>query len=54
MVEGCNTRKQFYMLRGGMYTLTRKTLIKVGYSMEVPGYDGNNVLWEVVDYHVVE
>ena len=29
-------------------------LIKVGYSVEVFGYDRKNFLWEVVDYHFAE
>ena len=30
-----------------------KTLIKVGYSVEVLGYYRKNIIWEVVDNHVV-
>ena len=29
-------------------------IIRVGYSVKVSSYDGNKVLWEVLDYHVVE
>ena len=32
----------------------KKAIIKGGNSVEVPGYDRNKVIWEVVDYHVVE
>ena len=32
----------------------KKVLIKYGYSVEVPGYVGNEAIWEVVDYHFVE
>ena len=32
----------------------KEKIIKGGYLVEVVGSDGNNVLWEVVDNHVVE
>ena len=32
----------------------KKVLIKGGYYVEVSSYDGNKVLWEVVDNHVFE
>ena len=32
----------------------KQQLIKGGYSAEVSGYDGNKVLWVVVDDHIVE
>ena len=31
-----------------------KKLVKGGYLVEVVIYDGNNVIWEVVDDHIVE
>ena len=32
----------------------KEKIIKGGYLVEVVGSDGNNVLWEVADNHVVE
>ena len=32
----------------------RENIIKCGYLVEIVGYDGKKVLWEVVDDHVIE
>ena len=32
----------------------KENIIKVGYLVEVSVQDGRKVIWEVVDYHVVE
>ena len=37
-----------------LYMNNNKALIKVGYSVEVSGYDGNKVVWQVIYNHVVE
>ena len=37
-----------------IYMNDKKALISCGYSVEVSGFDGRKVIWEVVDDHVVE
>ena len=50
---GIKTRNRFYVLIGGMSTQI-KILFKGGYYVEVSGYDGKKIIWEVVDNHVVD
>ena len=43
------------MLRSGIYKIRRRgRLLKGGYLVEVDDKEGKNVIWEVVDNHVVE
>ena len=53
--EGGNIINICYMIIGGMFTFVKKrSLIKGGCSVYVPGSDALKFLWEVVDNHVVE
>ena len=40
--------------RWDLYTRQKTSLIKGGDYVEVSGYDGGEILWEVIDGHVVE
>ena len=49
-----NDKKFLHANMWDVYMNNKKELIKGGYSVEVSYYDGNKVLWEVVDDHDVE
>ena len=48
------TKTLLHAKRWYLYVNYKENLAKGGYSVEVSGHDKKNVLWEVVDDHVVE
>ena len=43
----------FNVIIGVLIILRGGNLIKGGYSVEVSGYDGKKVVWEVAEYHFI-
>ena len=53
MVGVDDNKALLHSKRWDVYVNEKEKLIKGGYFMEVVGHDGNKVLWEVVDDHVI-
>ena len=49
-----NAKELLHAKRWDVYVNERENLVKGGYLVEVVGHDKKRVLWEVVNYHVVE
>ena len=49
-----NAKSLLHAKRWDLYLNENKKLVKGRYSVEVVGYDGKKVIWEVVNDHVVE